>query len=210
MARATTTRITARDTNGSSATSLSAITMISADRMKSVRTAPRTIVVLALGLACACLGRGRRPVAADPAPHLLGALVAEVGAAEHQQRCQQPRQELAEHQDRRQDEEQLVAQRPDGDPLDDRHLALGGHAVDVLRRDGGVVDDDARRLGAGPARRGPDVVDRRGGGRASTATSSSSPNSPPLMGPRVSAGPNPAYVVTRRPAAGWAWVGTLI
>ena len=37
---ATTTRITVRERNGSSATSLSAMTMISADRMKSVRMAP--------------------------------------------------------------------------------------------------------------------------------------------------------------------------
>ena len=37
---ATSTRMTARDTNGSSDTSLSAMTMISADRMKSVRMAP--------------------------------------------------------------------------------------------------------------------------------------------------------------------------
>ena len=43
MPRATTTRIAARARNDSSATSLSAITMISAERMKSVRIAPETI-----------------------------------------------------------------------------------------------------------------------------------------------------------------------
>ena len=44
MPIATSTRMIARDTNGSSSTSLSAMTMISADRMKSVRTAPVTTV----------------------------------------------------------------------------------------------------------------------------------------------------------------------
>jgi hypothetical protein len=44
MPTATTARITARDTNAWSATSLSEMTMISADRMKSVRTAPDTMV----------------------------------------------------------------------------------------------------------------------------------------------------------------------
>ena len=36
--------MTALETNGSSATSLSEMTMISAERMKSVRIAPRTMV----------------------------------------------------------------------------------------------------------------------------------------------------------------------
>ena len=44
MAIATTSRMTARGMSDSSATSLRAITMISADRMKSVRTALETIV----------------------------------------------------------------------------------------------------------------------------------------------------------------------
>ena len=44
MAIATTARIAARARNGWSATSLSAITMISVERMKSVRIAPATIV----------------------------------------------------------------------------------------------------------------------------------------------------------------------
>ena len=42
IASATSTRITARANSGSSVTSLSEITMISADRMKSVRIAPPT------------------------------------------------------------------------------------------------------------------------------------------------------------------------
>jgi hypothetical protein len=44
IANATITRISARERNGSSATSLSEITMISAERMKSVRIAPLTSV----------------------------------------------------------------------------------------------------------------------------------------------------------------------
>ncbi len=44
MPMATITRMTARETNGSSATSLSAMTMISADRMKSVLMAPLVTV----------------------------------------------------------------------------------------------------------------------------------------------------------------------
>ncbi len=44
MPIATITRMIRRDTNGSSTTSFSEMTMISADRMKSVRTAPDTMV----------------------------------------------------------------------------------------------------------------------------------------------------------------------
>ena len=50
-----------------------------------------------------------RIVTADAAPHFLGALIAEVGRAKHQDRSQHPRHELAEHQRRGQDEQQLVA-----------------------------------------------------------------------------------------------------
>ena len=50
MTNATTTRIASRDQNGSVATSASAITMISADRMRSVRTAPAIIFFSASGL----------------------------------------------------------------------------------------------------------------------------------------------------------------
>ena len=49
MSSATTTRMTARVTNGSDDTSSSAMTMISAERMRSVRIAPETI-------ACSCSG----------------------------------------------------------------------------------------------------------------------------------------------------------
>ena len=49
-------------------------------------------------------------VAAQPAPDLLGALEAEVAAADHQDRRQQARDELAEQQRHREDDQQLVAQ----------------------------------------------------------------------------------------------------
>src|SRR6478735_3591246 len=156
MAMATTTRITSRLRNGSLATSLSAITMISAERMRSVRIAPATIAFSA--------SSPPSPTGtADPAPHLLEALVAEVGTADHQDRGEQTREELAEQQRHRQDDDQLVAQRADRDPLDHRELAVGGHSVDVLRSDGGVVDHDSGGLRGGPARSSADVVDRRGG-----------------------------------------------
>ena len=44
----------------------------------------------------------------EPLGHLLGALEAQVSAADHQDGRQQPGQELTEHQDHRQDDQQLV------------------------------------------------------------------------------------------------------
>ena len=135
--------------------------MISADRMKSVRIAPDVIWrsrVLPDGRG----GRGVGVMSTKPAHYLLGALVAEVGGAQHQDRCHQPRHELTEQQRGRQDEQQLVAQGADRDPLDHRQLAVGGDAVHVLRRHRGVVDDDARRLGGRAPGRSADVVDRGG------------------------------------------------
>jgi predicted DNA repair protein MutK len=56
-------------------------------------------------------GIGRRlAVAPEPLPDLLGALVAEVGAANHEQGSEGDRQELAEQQGRGQEEQRLVAQ----------------------------------------------------------------------------------------------------
>ena len=165
MPTATTARMIARGTKDSSATSLSAITMISADRMKSVRIAPPTIdASCSAPISPLSVATGRVVlVAAQPLPDLLGALVAEVGAAAHQQRREEPGQELAEQQGRGEDEQELVAQRPAGDLPDDRQLALGRHVLDVLRGDGGVVHDHAGGLRAGAAGRRTDVVHRRGG-----------------------------------------------
>ena len=52
MPIATSTRMIARDRNASSETSLSEITMISADRMKSVRIAPEMTVFSWSSLRC--------------------------------------------------------------------------------------------------------------------------------------------------------------
>ena len=147
-------------------TSLSAITMISALRMKSVRMALAMVRFSCSGVNSPCsdtssVGLGRVP--GEALVDLVGALVGEERATEDEDHRQQARQELPEQHGRGQDEEQLVAQRPDGDLLDDRQLAVGRGPVEVLRRHGGVVDDHARGLGAGPARGGADVVHAGGG-----------------------------------------------
>jgi hypothetical protein len=73
------------------------MTMISAERMKSVRMAPDTIVLLVICApsiaAASALGRD-----GDLLPDLLGTLEAQVGATQHEQGGEQPRQELAEQQ----------------------------------------------------------------------------------------------------------------
>ena len=126
---------------------------------------PADELLLVLGSLRADRRLGVVVMRADRLPQLLGALVAEVGAADHQDRGEQPRQQLAEQQRGGQDEEQLVAQRAGGDPLDHRQLALGPEALDVARGDRGVVDDHAGGLHARPARTGGDVVDRGRGRR---------------------------------------------
>ena len=101
MTNATTTRIASRAQKLSSATSSSAITMISADRIRSVRTAPATIRFSASG---PISDARRRQVAdvvvvvRDPLPHLLGTLEREVGAADDEDDRQRVGQELAEQQ----------------------------------------------------------------------------------------------------------------
>src|SRR5258708_19822293 len=77
----------------------------------------------------------------QPAHYLLGTLVAEVGGADHQDRRQQPRDELTQQQRRGQDEHQLVAQGSDRDPLDHRQFAIGGDAVPVLGGHPAVAPD---------------------------------------------------------------------
>jgi hypothetical protein len=100
------------------------MTMISAERMKSVRIAPATTVFSWSSHLHDGGGFFPGVVAADLLPDLLGTLEAQVGAADHEEGGEGPRQELAEQQDRREDDEQLVAQGPDGDPLDDRQLPV--------------------------------------------------------------------------------------
>ena len=139
--------------------------MISADRMKSVRIALLTSASSSAGPCVATAASCAWWPPPSGLPELLGALVAEVGAADHQQRGQQPRQQLAQCQRGRKDEQQLVAQRAGRDPPDHRQLALGLEALHVARGHGRVVDDHARGLRARAAGAGGDVVDR-GGGRA--------------------------------------------
>src|SRR5690606_26469063 len=62
-----------------------------------------------------------------------------------------------------QEEQQLVPERALGDLVDDRQLTRWGQADDVLRRDGGVVDDDTRGLAARPPGRTGNVIDGSGG-----------------------------------------------
>ena len=112
---------------------------------------------------------------------LLGALVAEIGAAEHQQRRDRPGREEAEQQRGRQQEEELVLQRAAARSADDRQLAVGGEADDVARRHRGVVDHDAGGLGAGLRRLAGHVVERGRRDLGEPATSSSRAISPMLM-----------------------------
>jgi hypothetical protein len=110
-------------------------------------------------------GDGRHVVvlaAAEGLEQLVRSLVAEVGAADHEDDLDEGGGDRAQHERDREDEEQLVPERPDGDALDDRELALGCEALDVGRGHRGVVHDDAGRLHAGAACGGADVIDRRG------------------------------------------------
>ena len=138
--KATTMRMMSRGTNAWSATSLRAITMISADKIKSVRIAPVTMCVLGDR-------RGMGVMTADAAPHLLGAFVTQIRGTEHQNRDHQPRRELTEQHCGGQDQQELVAQRSHRDALDDRQLALGSDPVDVLRCHRGVVNHHSGSLG---------------------------------------------------------------
>ncbi len=72
--------MTARETTGSSMTSFNAITMISADRMKSVRIAPATVASSASTRPQPREGLVVVVVVADGVDQLVGALVGQVGA----------------------------------------------------------------------------------------------------------------------------------
>ena len=138
--------------------------MISADRMKSVRIADDDHLLLVGGrlLRRHLAGLLRlRLVTGELLPDLLRALVTEVGAADHQDRGEQERRELAQQQRDRQDDQQLVAQRSLGDPPDDREFPLGFESLHVPRGHRCVVDHHPGRLDAGPAGAGRDVVQRR-------------------------------------------------
>ena len=96
---------------------------------------------------------------AEPLQHLLRALEAEVGPAEDQQIRQHPRRERGQQQRHRDDDQELVRQRPQGDLADDGELPGRSEALNVLRRDRGVIDHDTRRLRRRLHRRAQDVVD---------------------------------------------------
>jgi len=140
--------------------------MISAERMKSVLIAPATFLVLErlrieagrLDLLL-MLMRGMRE---DEFVEFLRTLVAEIEPTEHEERDDHLRQQQAEHKGDRQEDEQLVLQRAESDLPDDRQLSGRGKAGDVARRDGRVVDDDARGLGAGLHRLARHIVQRCG------------------------------------------------
>jgi hypothetical protein len=79
----------------------------------------------------------------DGLEHLLHPFVAEIGAAQHQQRRNRPRQEVAQHQGRGQQDQQLVAQRSRRDLAHDRQFALRRKSDHVTGRNRGIVDHDA-------------------------------------------------------------------
>jgi hypothetical protein len=81
--------------------------------------------------------------------HLVKALEAQIGAAEHQQRGNRPRRGPAQQQCCRQQEHQLVDQRAARDLPDDRQFALGRKAHHITRCHRRIVDHDARSLRPG-------------------------------------------------------------
>ena len=108
-------------------------------------------------------GVGRRRMRPDQLDHLLGTLVAEIGATQHQERRDAPRRQLTQRQGGRRQDQQLVAQRAQGDLADDRQLALGHEAHDVAGHHGRIVDHDPDGLDAGPRRLCGGIVERARG-----------------------------------------------
>ena len=120
------------------------------------------------GLGVGALERHRHVVVvvvvAQGVDDLVGALVGEEAATEHQDDLDHRRRDRAQQQRHREDDQDLVAQRAEGDALDDRQLTVGGQPTDVGRGDRGVVDHDAGGLHARPAGCGQrHVVHRRRG-----------------------------------------------
>jgi hypothetical protein len=98
-------------------------------------------------------------VEAEPLEHLLGALEAEVSAADDEQPRQNPGREGGEQHRDRDDDQELVRERPEGDATHDRKLPCRREPLHVLRGDGRVVDHDACGLGRCLQRRAEDVID---------------------------------------------------
>src|SRR5699024_4238526 len=80
---------------------------------------------------------------------LLSAFEAQIGAADHEKRGQQPGQELTEQQNDRKNDDDLVDHRPQSDAPDDRQFPFRADAFDELRSHRRIVDHDSGGLGAG-------------------------------------------------------------
>jgi hypothetical protein len=128
-----------------------ALDLLVLELLRRARIARRRVLVLVGG------------VGKDELVDLLGALVAEEEAAEHQERGDGPGRDEAENEGRGQQVEQLVLQRADRDPPDDRQFPVGREAHHVSGRHRRIVDHDAGRLGAGFRRLRADIVQ---GGRS--------------------------------------------
>jgi len=89
---------------------------------------------------------------------LLEPLVAEVEAADHQERRDGPRRDRTDEEGRR-DEDRLVEEGALEDPPHDRELALGADPRHLLGVQREVVAEDARRLLRGDLREDRDVVE---------------------------------------------------
>lgn len=102
-------------------------------------------------------------VAAEFVPDLLGTLIAEVGATQHEDERDGSRKEGTDGQQCRQNDQQLVPERSPEDLLDHREFTGRVRTGYVLRGDGGVVNHYAGGLCPGLGGAGSDVV--HGGGR---------------------------------------------
>jgi hypothetical protein len=138
------------------------------------------------------VGRGVRP---QGFVQFLRALVTEIGAAEHEQRRDDPGRHEAEHQGRRQKEQEFVLDGAQRDPADDGQLSVRGEANHIARRHRSVIDDNTGGLGARPRglrggivqgrsgnlRQGDDVVEKgkqsgaQGGGSCEAACEGTEP-----------------------------------
>ncbi|MCY1249624.1 hypothetical protein D9M72_631760 [compost metagenome] len=101
-------------------------------------------------------------VATEFVPHLLGTLVTEVGATQHEDERDCSRKESADGKQRRQNDQQLVPKRSPEDLLDHRQFAGRVRTGHVLRGDGSIVDHHTSGLCPCLGGAGSDVIYRRG------------------------------------------------
>ncbi|MNN09971.1 hypothetical protein D3C81_1228810 [compost metagenome] len=97
---------------------------------------------------------------------LLKPFKAQIGTADHQQRCDQPRNERTDRQ-RRRHQDQFIDERTLGDRPDHRDFPFGTHATDLLSVERQVVTEYAGRFLGGHLghqghviQHGRDVVDQ--------------------------------------------------